>query len=72
MTIEKLQAHHGFTRIFFLNGHGGNVASIEAAFSELYAQDSYAGRRTGFACKLKPTRRKPRLRLPRASRSLNC
>ena len=38
-------AHHGFTRIFFLNGHGGNVASIEAAFSEIYAEASYAGRR---------------------------
>src|SRR5665213_2367827 len=25
-------AHHGFTRLFFLNGHGGNVASMEAAF----------------------------------------
>jgi creatinine amidohydrolase/Fe(II)-dependent formamide hydrolase-like protein len=45
-------AHHGFTRLFFLNGHGGNVASIEAAFSEIYARASYAGRRTGFACKL--------------------
>ena len=46
-------AHAGFERIFFLNGHGGNVATIEAAFSELYAEASYAGRRRGFACKLK-------------------
>jgi creatinine amidohydrolase/Fe(II)-dependent formamide hydrolase-like protein len=45
-------AHHGFTRIFYLNGHGGNVATIEAAFSELYAEASFAGRRAGFACKL--------------------
>ncbi len=30
-------AHHGFEKIYFLNGHGGNVATIEAAFSELYA-----------------------------------
>jgi len=44
--------HHGFTRLFLLNGHGGNVASIEAAFSEIYAEASYAGRRAGFACKL--------------------
>jgi creatinine amidohydrolase/Fe(II)-dependent formamide hydrolase-like protein len=29
------------------------VATIEAAFSELYAEASYAGRKTGFACKLK-------------------
>lgn len=42
-------AHHGFTRLFFLNGHGGNVATIDAAFSELYAEASYAGRPRGFA-----------------------
>ncbi len=46
-------AHHGFTRIYFLNGHGGNVATIEAAFSELYAETSYFGRKAGFALKLK-------------------
>lgn len=31
-------AHHGFTRIYFLNGHGGNVAPIAAAFSDIYAR----------------------------------
>ena len=36
--------HHGFTRLLFLNGHGGNVATIEAAFSEIYAEASYAAR----------------------------
>ena len=46
-------AHHGFTRLYFLNGHGGNVATIEAAFSELYAEASYAGRPAGFALKLR-------------------
>jgi creatinine amidohydrolase/Fe(II)-dependent formamide hydrolase-like protein len=46
-------AHHGFTRLYFLNGHGGNVATIEAAFSELYAESSYAGRNRGFACRLR-------------------
>jgi creatinine amidohydrolase/Fe(II)-dependent formamide hydrolase-like protein len=49
----KSLAHHGFTKLYFLNGHGGNVATIEAAFSELYAEVSYAGRGRGFACKLK-------------------
>jgi creatinine amidohydrolase/Fe(II)-dependent formamide hydrolase-like protein len=44
--------HHGFTRILFLNGHGGNVASIEAAFSEIYSRASYAGGRIGFALRL--------------------
>jgi creatinine amidohydrolase len=46
-------AQHGFTRLYFLNGHGGNVASIEAAFSEIYADYSITGRRAPFAAKLK-------------------
>ncbi|MGV2288845.1 creatininase family protein [Trinickia sp. YCB016] len=45
-------AGHGFEKILFLNGHGGNIASIEAAFSEVYAEASFAGRRAGFAMKL--------------------
>ena len=28
---------HGLERIYFLNGHGGNVSTMEAAFSEIYA-----------------------------------
>ena len=43
----------GFERLYFLNGHGGNVATIEAAFSEIYAEASYAGASRGFALKLK-------------------
>jgi creatinine amidohydrolase/Fe(II)-dependent formamide hydrolase-like protein len=43
----------GFEKLYFLNGHGGNVATIEAAFSELYAEATYAGKHRGFACKLK-------------------
>jgi creatinine amidohydrolase len=30
-------ARSGFTRFFFINGHGGNVATLKAAFSEVYA-----------------------------------
>lgn len=33
-------ARHGFERFFFINGHGGNVATVTAAFSELYAETS--------------------------------
>ena len=31
---------HGFERFYFLNGHGGNVSTTQAAFSEIYAQAS--------------------------------
>jgi len=27
---------HGFERLYWLNGHGGNIATINAAFSEIY------------------------------------
>lgn len=31
-------ARHGFRRIFFINGHGGNTASINTGFFEAYAE----------------------------------
>ena len=38
-TVNSL-ARHGFDRFFFLNGHGGNIATVSAAFSEIYAEAS--------------------------------
>ena len=37
--IDSL-ARHGFDRFYFLNGHGGNIATLTAAFSEIYAARS--------------------------------
>lgn len=42
---------HGFTRFYFLNGHGGNIATISAAFSEAYADYSFAAEPAPFVCK---------------------
>lgn len=43
-TIESL-AIHGFRELYFLNGHGGNIATIKSAFSEYYASSSLGGER---------------------------
>jgi len=39
--VESL-TRHGFERFYFLNGHGGNIATVTAAFSEIYAGRSLA------------------------------
>jgi creatinine amidohydrolase len=39
--IESL-VRHGFEQIYFFNGHGGNITTINAAFAEFYAKWSLA------------------------------
>ena len=46
-------SRHGFERIYFLNGHGGNVATIEATFAEIYAEWSFLEERAPFVLKLR-------------------
>ena len=38
--VVQSLAVHGFRRFFFINGHGGNIATVTAAFDELYAMRS--------------------------------
>lgn len=45
--VVRSLANHGFRRFMFLNGHGGNIATVHAAFSELYAESSLKGRDSG-------------------------
>lgn len=40
---------HGFERFYWFNGHGGNVATIAAAFAEIHAERSLAGPDTPLA-----------------------
>lgn len=53
--VESL-ARHGFRRFYFINGHGGNVTTIGAAFQEVYAARSLAPEspeRPALACTLR-------------------
>jgi len=46
-------ARHGFERLYLLNGHGGNVSTIEATIAEIYADYSFMADRPDFVVKLK-------------------
>ncbi len=40
--VESL-ARTGFTHLYFVNGHGGNIATLYSAFSAVHAEASLAG-----------------------------
>lgn len=42
---------HGFEHLYFLNGHGGNTATIQAAFAEIYSDWSLSGEACPFRLK---------------------
>ena len=46
-------ARHGFTRLYFLNGHGGNIAPLKAIFQDLYHPFSMSGERCPYRCRLR-------------------
>ena len=47
--------HHGFQRIYWLNGHGGNIATINAAFAEIHHATSFdpSGQTHALRCSLR-------------------
>ena len=45
-------AKHGFERFFFINGHGGNVATVTAGFDEIYAERSLGAERPEIMCRM--------------------
>ncbi len=47
-------AGHGFTHVYFLNGHGGNTCPVKAGCSEFYADRSF-GRHRGEPTGLRTT-----------------
>ncbi len=49
--VQSLSVH-GFRRFFFINGHGGNIASVTAAFDELYAMRSLGEAAEPVRCRL--------------------
>jgi creatinine amidohydrolase len=45
--IVQSMAVAGFRKFYFLNGHGGNIATVTAAFSEIWADSSLSGSDSG-------------------------
>ncbi|WP_428609863.1 creatininase family protein [Sedimenticola sp.] len=45
-------AQHGFRQFFFINGHGGNIATLKAAFSEIQTGERERGGQRPLRCTL--------------------
>jgi len=45
-------ARHGFEQFFFINGHGGDVTTVTAAFDEIYAKTSLGADRPAIKCRM--------------------
>jgi creatinine amidohydrolase len=43
---------HGFERFLFINGHGGNIATVNAAFASIYAEASLRGDPLALRCRM--------------------
>jgi creatinine amidohydrolase len=50
--VVQSMAVAGFRKFYFLNGHGGNIATVNAAFSEVWAEASYRSEDSGLDMKL--------------------
>lgn len=50
--VVRSLARHGFTHFHFLNGHGGNIATVQVAFAELYGEASFAATASALHLKL--------------------
>ena len=46
-------ARHGFDHFFFMNGHGGNIATVTAGFDEVYAERSLGADRPAIKCRMR-------------------
>jgi creatinine amidohydrolase len=51
--VVQSLAVHGFRHFFFMNGHGGNIASVTAAFDELYARHSLGEATEPVRCRMR-------------------
>lgn len=53
MDVVASLTQHGFTHLYFLNGHGGNTETVGTAFSEIYAENSLGMANRQVLCKIK-------------------